>query len=145
MSFSFSFAEKEAPVFGYINKLFTVDQDEDVKIPLVITAGVPLPGIRCYYEDQLVISCSAETIQNIRKSNDFSKPPCELGKYVITGIPELIIKFVTFAENNGLYKCEAHNSVATVAASFRVNVIRKNFVNILFLHISQLYYILYLW
>ena len=127
MSFNFSFAEKVAPVFGHMNTLFSVNQGDDVKIPLDVT-GVPLPGISCYYEDRLIISCSGETIRNVDVSLDFSKPVCELGKYVITGLHELIIKFATFAENNGLYKCEANNSVATVAVSFRVNVTRKNFI-----------------
>ena len=109
-----------------MNSIFTVNQGDDVRIPIYLT-GRPLPAFSCYYENRLIISCSIEKIPKIDVWNDLNKPVCGLGKYVITAFQELIIKSAKFAENDGIYKCEANNSVNTVAVAFRVNVTGKIF------------------
>ena len=126
MIFLFFFAGNRAPVFRYMKTFFTVKKGDNLRIPLDVTAA-PFPGISCYYGDRLLISCSGETIQNTDVSTDFSKPACRVDKYVITGLHELIITDASFAENDGMYKCKANNSVATVGVSFRVNVTGKIF------------------
>ena len=70
----------------------------------------------------MIISCAGKTIESIDVANDPTKPACEQDNYVITGHHELMIKSATFAGNDGMYRCEANNSVATAVASFRVNV-----------------------
>ena len=138
--FLFFFAGNRAPVFRYTKTFFTVKKGADLRILLDVT-GAPFPGISCYYGDRLIISCSGETIQNTDISIHSSafEPACRMGKYVITGLHELIITFASFAENDGMYKCEANNSVATVGVSFRVNVTGKIFYYKRFLYFIVVY------
>ncbi len=119
-----------------MKSLFVVNKGDDVKIPLDVT-GIPSPDISCYHKDRLVMSCPGKTIENTDISHDHSAVACQQNNYIITGIHELIIEFPTFSGNDGLYKCEANNTVATDSTHFRVNVTGKIYVyyNILFLYL----------
>jgi hypothetical protein len=106
-----------------LKAIFSVRKGHDVRISLDVS-GTPAPDINCYYEKRLtlIISCAGKTIESIDIVKHPLKSACEQDNYAITGHHELIMKSATFAGNDGMYRCEANNSVGTAVASFRVNV-----------------------
>ncbi len=119
-----------------MKSLFVVNQGDEVKILLDVT-GIPSPDISCYHKDDLVMSCSGKTIENTDIFHDPTAAACQQNNYILTGTHELIIQSPTFSGNDGLYKCEANNTVATDSTHFHVNVTGKIYVyyNILFLYL----------
>jgi hypothetical protein len=101
--------------------VFVVNKGDDVQIVLDVN-GSPSPNISCYHKNGLRIFCSGKTIESVDTSQDNPKPACSKDNYDLTGFHELIIRFSTFAGNDGMYRCEASNSVGNDTINFRVNV-----------------------
>ena len=114
--------------------IFVVNKGGDVKIVLDVT-GTPSPNISCYHKDRLRIFCSGKTIESVDISQNSPKPACSKDNYDLTGFHELIIRFATFAGNDGMYVCEASNSVGNDTINFRVNVTGTIYP---YLHINSL-------